>query len=316
MVLIPREPRLPTLGIAEIERENIDGGMKGMPAETSAFPLGEIGLRRWNILSEDLPFPLAVLKESALAQNSAWMRTFLRQSGALIAPHGKTTMSPQLFQRQLDDGAWGITVATVHQLRVCRRYGVQRVILANQLLGRTDIQYVIDELRHDPDFDFYCLVDSLESVDLLADSMRTAGLHRPLQLLLEVGFDAGRAGARGRDEALDVARRVAADAPLLTLRGVEGFEGLISGHSTGDTEASVSAFLDTIVEVAEACEALNLFGSGPVILTAGGSSYYDLVARCFARVNLGREVLIVVRSGCYLTHDSRMYADQIPDMLA
>ena len=61
---------------------------------------------------------MAVIKrDSALAHNHAWMRDFTaRHRASLLAPHGKTTMAPQIFAQQLAAGAWGITVATVQQL--------------------------------------------------------------------------------------------------------------------------------------------------------------------------------------------------------
>jgi D-serine dehydratase len=64
------------------------------------------------------------------------MRNFVQATGVQLAPHGKTTMSPQLFQRQLLDGAWGITLATVFQVQVARRFGVSRILMANELVGR------------------------------------------------------------------------------------------------------------------------------------------------------------------------------------
>jgi D-serine dehydratase len=64
------------------------------------------------VLDGHLPLPLAVLRQSALTHNLAWMQAFARERGLDLAPHGKTTMSPQLFRRQLDAGAWGITFAT------------------------------------------------------------------------------------------------------------------------------------------------------------------------------------------------------------
>ena len=97
-----------------------DHKMKGLPGGVSPLGLAEIGKQRWNVLREDLPLPLAVLKRSALDHNGRWMRDFLGLYGAAFAPHGKTTMSPQLFERQLADGAWAITVATVHLLQVAR----------------------------------------------------------------------------------------------------------------------------------------------------------------------------------------------------
>lgn len=296
------------------EREMVDGQVKGIPADSPPFPLDEISLRGWNVLRGDLPLPLAVLRASALDRNSAWMRAFLLSSGAVLAPHGKTTMSPRLFRRQLEDGAWGITVATVHQLRICREHGIDRVILANQLLGPGSIRYVLSELERAPEFDFYCFVDSPEGVKALEEAVQSSPIARPLQVLLEVGFDGGRAGSRRLAHAERVARMIS-ESPGLVLRGVAGFEGLMNGSSPAEIEDGVSRFLDSLCELAESCDRADRFGPGPVILSAGGSAFYDMVARRFAAVSLTREVLTVIRSGCYLTHDSRMYEDQVPHLL-
>ena len=69
------------------------------------------------MLAGDLPLPIALLKRDAVAHNLAWMQRQARHWGIDLAPHGKTTMSPQLFRRQLDAGAWGITFATVDAAR-------------------------------------------------------------------------------------------------------------------------------------------------------------------------------------------------------
>jgi len=285
----------------------LDQCVKGMPGGVSPFRLDDIGRHGWNVLREDLPLPLAVLKESALTHNGQWMRAFLKQSGAVIAPHGKTTMSPQLFDRQMADGAWAITVATPHQLQVAREFGFQRVVLANQLIGRQAIRYVVDELRRDPAFDFYCLIDSEANAAELARHADAARLERPLQLLIEGGFLGGRAGCRTVNEALAVARAIRASGPRLALRGVECFEGLSRGAGPEESERQVVAFLDFVVEIAVGCEREGLFSPGQIILSAGGSKYYDIVVERFGRAQIGPDVLIVTRSGCYLTHDSALY---------
>ena len=302
--------------IDTLEEEFLDGRIKGIPGGTPAIPLSQVGAQRWNVLREDLPLPLAVLKQSALDQNSRWMKRFLSLSGASIAPHGKTTMSPQLFQRQLGDGAWGITVATVGQLQVCREYGVPRVLFANQLVGEQAIRYVLDELHRDSEFDFYCLVDSIDGARLLADAAREHPLERPVQVLLEGGYPGGRTGCRDLPTALGVAREVKAAEPYLALRGVEGFEGLISGSSPDEVREKVAAFLAFLEEIAEVSEAEGLFSLGEIIVTAGGSAFYDMVTERFTRRDTGRAVRVVTRSGCYLTHDSRMYEDAFRNLLA
>lgn len=284
----------------------LDHRVKGMPGGIAPFPLSRIGEHRWNVLREDLPLPLAVLKERSLAHNSAWMQRFLELSGARISPHGKTTMSPQLFARQLADGAWAMTVATVHQLQVARDFGVHRLVLANQLVGRQAIRYVLDELKRDPDFDFYCLVDTPDNVAQLAAAAQAAAIGRPLQVLLEGGYPGGRTGARDLDAALALAEAVGGAAPYLALRGVEGFEGLFHG---ADAAGEVSAFLDFLVAIAIACEHRGFFAPGPVILSAGGSAFYDLVVDRFRAAGIDREHFVLTRSGCYLTHDSVLYRD-------
>lgn len=297
------------MSFAEIDAIILDGRVKGIPGDVPGFALGTIGAKGWNVLREDLPLPLAVLRQSALAQNGQWMRAFLTASEAVIAPHGKTTMSPQLFQQQMADGAWAMTVATVQQLRICRDFGMRRIVLANQLVGRQAIRYVLGELRRDPEFDFYCVVDSVANVEQLAAAARAEAPGRPLQVLLEGGMAGGRTGCRDLASALAVARAVKAEAPLLTLRGVEGFEGLVHTDSPADDAATVGRFLDYLVDIAVACESEQLFAADQLILSAGGSAFYDLVVDRFRGAGIARDFLLVTRSGCYLTHDSKMYRE-------
>jgi D-serine dehydratase len=280
---------------------------KGWPAVAGALPLGEVGRQGWNLLREDLPLPVAVLKGSALARNSRWMRGFLEHFDVRLCPHGKTTMAPQLFARQLGDGAWGITVATVQQLMVCRRFGVPRVLMANQLVGRQAVRAVLAELQADPGFEFLCLVDSLDGVEILRRELEQMPLGRPFEVLLEGGIAGGRAGCRSGGAALAVARAVAA-VPELALVGIEGFEDVVGG-SPADVEGKIATFLADLVDLARACARENLFAPGPVILSAGGSKYFDQVTRAFRGADLDRPVEVVLRSGCYLSHDSRIYTD-------
>lgn len=301
--------------LSSLDTLPLDALTKGIPAGAGALHLGEVGARGWNLLAEDLPLPVAVLKESALARNERWMKRFLEAGGAAIAPHGKTTMAPQLFERQIADGAWAITVATVQQVEVCRRFGFRRVVLANQLVGRQAIRSVLDALAADPAFEFLCLVDSLANVAQLEAAAAERELARPLAVLLEGGVLGGRTGCRDRESALAVARAVRA-APHLALAGVEGFEGLIRGETEGAREAAVAGFLDFLSELAEACDAEGLFERSPVLLSAGGSTFHDLVVKRFGRVRLAQPTQVLTRSGCYVTHDSGTYIEAFERLAA
>jgi D-serine dehydratase len=294
---------------------NVNWRTKGLPHGTVDVGLSDIGARGWNVLAEDLPLPLALLRETALTRNRNWMREFLLRTGAQLAPHGKTYMSPEIFRWQLADGVWAITLATVQQVRIAREAGIERIFVANEIVGPRDIEYICDELRQHPEFDFYCIVDSVAGVERFAAAARSRLRGRPLQLLVEVGYQGGRTGCRDMDAALAVARAIKDAEPWLTLRGVEGFEGLHGYLTASEGVPRARQLLEQIVDVAERLDAENLFGSGEIILSAGGTAYYDLVADLFARARLRRKPLVVLRSGCYFTHDAGWYERLFSEVL-
>jgi D-serine dehydratase len=285
---------------------------KGVPAHAGELTSIEIAEAGWNVLAEDLPFPVCVLVRDRLEHNIAAMQRYADAAGVLLCPHGKTTMSPQLFELQLEAGCWGLSLATCHQVQIARRHGVQRILYANELVGSAEVRLICDELQRDPDFDFYCLVDSVAGVELLAAPV--AKLSRPLRVLLEVGFTGGRAGVRELDTAVEVAEAVAGT-PQLTLVGVEGFEGLLRNRGDGHV-AAVGDFLGFLVEVAEELDRRGLFAVSDPLLSAGGSSYFDLVVDRLRAARVSGTPRVVLRSGCYVTHDYGMYDELLGDIRA
>jgi D-serine dehydratase len=292
---------------AREERLEIGPRFKGFPPGAAPVAVEALGALGWNALRGDLPLPLAVLKREALAQNERWMSAVIAAwPRACLCPHGKTTMSPALFRRQIEAGAWGITLSSAQQVRVARDFGIQRILLANPLVGRAELDYVLGEIARDARFDFYCLVDSEALVERYAAAHARVRPARPLQVLLELGIEGQRSGVRRDAQALELARRVRAT-PGLALCGVEGFEGLLRGADAADSARLVVAFADRIVACAEACERQGSFAAGEILLSAGGSAFYDLVLARLARFRSERPHRFVLRSGCYLTHDAGLY---------
>jgi D-serine dehydratase len=287
----------------------IDATMKGVPNATGRdIVLADIGRMGWNLLRGDLPIPVATIDGAAMAANSRWMREFILAHGIRISPHGKATMAPQLFRRQLEDGAWGITVATVQQLQVCRRFGIKRVFMANQVVSDHDLRSVLRALRDDPALDFYCLVDSADNIGRLHDMARQFKAGRPLQVLIEGGVRGGRTGVRSFGLAMAMAGQVSACSPYLELRGVEGFEGVIDSKDQTDAPA-VRSFIAELCALINGCLERRLFGERKPILSIGGSMYFDLVATHPDVGALKDRCEVILRSGCYLTHDSRMLTE-------
>ncbi|MGA2535390.1 MAG: amino acid deaminase [Terracidiphilus sp.] len=252
----------------------------------------------WNLLREDLSLPAAVLYEDRLKNNLAWMQQFIAAYGVKLAPHGKTTMAPRLFEMQLQAGAWGITLATAHQTRVAHAHGVRRVLMANQLVGKQNMAIVAGLLR-DPEFEFYCLVDSAQQIDQLGGYFSKAGLR--LQVLIELGAMSGRTGVRDDGQLQLVTDALARWRDSIVLSGVEVYEGVLQD------ETSIRIFLGRAVEVTQRLAASGHFQRTPVLLSGAGSAWYDIVADVFTAAKLGAAVEVVLRPGCYLTHDIGAY---------
>ncbi|MBC8723920.1 amino acid deaminase [Paraburkholderia sp. 31.1] len=269
----------------------------GMVPGTS-IQLTDAARLEWNLLAEDVSLPAAVLYADRVEHNLKWMQAFVAEYGVKLAPHGKTTMAPQLFRRQLEAGAWGITLATAHQVRAAYHGGVSRILMANQLVGRHNMM-MIAELLSDPDFEFFCLVDSAEGVEQLGEFFTS--VKKPLQVLLELGVPGGRTGVRDEVQRNAVLDAIARYPDVLKLAGVELYEGVLK------EEPEVRAFLQGAVAVTRELVEQGRFARSPAVLSGAGSAWYDVVAEEFAQATQSGKVEVVLRPGCYLTHDVGIY---------
>ncbi|OJA71743.1 amino acid deaminase [Burkholderia ubonensis] len=294
--------------VTNYQDATIDPFGKGLGNVPSAsVPLGDAGRLEWNLLAEDVSLPAAVLYEDRIEHNLKWMQAFVEEYGVKFAPHGKTTMAPQLFRRQLDAGAWGITLATAHQTQAAYHGGVRRVLLANQLVGRQNMT-IIAGLLSDPDFEFFCLVDSADGVDQLGQFFGNA--KKSLNVLLELGVPGGRTGVRDAAQRDAVLAALARYPDTLKLVGIELYEGVLK------EEGEIRAFLQGAVALTRELAAAGRFARTPAILSGAGSAWYDVVAEEFAKASGAGFAEVVLRPGCYLTHDVGIYKKAQTDVFA
>jgi D-serine deaminase-like pyridoxal phosphate-dependent protein len=254
--------------------------------------------------------PVCVLRAEALTHNLTTMAGWCRDRGVELAPHGKTHMAPQLFARQLDAGACGITAATLSHVRAYRAFGVRDVVLANELVDDAGLRWLAAELDAHPDFSTVCWVDSVRGVELMTAALAAAGAGRPVDVCVEVGMPGGRTGCRGQS-AVDEVAGAAAASPRLRLVGVAGYEAARGHDIAPEAQAGVIGYLQ---EMRAAVVRLGpLFETDRVIVTAGGSTYFDAVADVLTGDwPAGLAVRTIVRSGAYLTHDDGLYARTSP----
>ncbi len=253
-------------------------------------------------LVRDVSLPALVIHRDALEHNIAWMQDFVTRSGAVLAPHGKTSMAPALFRRQLEQGAWGLTLATAVQTCTAYAGGVRRVLMANQLVGRANMALIAD-LQADPSFEFYCMVDHPDNVTALGAFFAERGQR--LNVMIEYGVVGGRCGCRTEDEVLALAQAIKAQ-PALALCGIEGYEGVIHGEHA---VSGIRAFAASLVRLALQLQREGAFAIDKPIITASGSAWYDLIAEGFEAEAASGRFLSVLRPGSYVVHDHGIYKE-------
>ncbi|MFB7777525.1 alanine racemase [Streptomyces bauhiniae] len=289
--------------LAQLAGERVDHRFKGLPPDAAGLTVGELAAERRNLFTGGFATPVLALSAERLAHNLALMETYAARHGLAFAPHGKTSMAPQLFARQIEHGAWGITVAAPHQVWVAREFGVQRIFLANELVDAAALRRIAAELAADPDFRLVTYVDSVRGVELMDAAL--TGAARPLDVVVELAAGEGaRTGARTEAECAEIAAAVAAT-DTLRLVGVAGYEGEVP---KADPER-VAAYLRRLTALAAALDAGGRFEKADeIVVSAGGSAWFDTVAEVFAEVpELSRPVLKLLRSGAYVSHDDGHY---------
>ena len=297
-----------TEALARLAEERVDHRFKGLPPDADGLTVGELAAQRRNLFTDGFTTPVLALSAEHLEHNLALMETYATRHGLAFAPHGKTTMAPELFRRQIDHGAWGITLAVPHQVRVARRFGIRRVFLANELVDPAALRWISAQLDADPDFRLICYVDSVRGVELMDAVLR--GASRPLDVVVELAAGEGaRTGVRTEAECAAVADAVAA-AGTLRLVGVAGYEGEVPD---ADPER-VRAWLRRLVALAADFDKAGRFaGLDEIVVSAGGSAWFDAVADVFAEIpELSAPVLKLLRSGAYISHDDGRYRKVTP----
>ncbi|MFF8603677.1 amino acid deaminase [Streptomyces sp. NPDC015232] len=295
----------------DLAHEVVDHRFKALPPDAEGLTVGELAAQRRNLFTGGFTTPVLALSAESVEHNLRLLERYAERHGLAFAPHGKTSMAPQLFDRQIAHGAWGITAAVPHQARVYRAHGVARIFLANELVDPVALRWLAAELDADPGFRFVCYVDSVRGVELMDEALTAAGARRPVDVVLELGAgDGARTGARTEADCTAVADAVAATRTL-RLVGVAGYEGEVP-RADGER---VRTWLRRLVALAADFDKAGRFApeAGEIVVSAGGSAWFDAVAEVFAEIpGLSLPVLKLLRSGAYVSHDDGHYRTLTP----
>jgi D-serine dehydratase len=282
----------------------IEDKFKGFPIDSYGKTLEQFLATNPNLFTANFQFPIMVLKEAAIKNNIAQMMSFCNSVDAQLAPHVKTTMSPQLAQMQVAAGATALTVANFWQGRIFLKHGFKNLIIANEVLDPTAIAEIA-KINKQKQAEIIFYVDSILALEIIQK-------HTPLEgeqnLFIEVGTENGRGGVRELSLVEQLAQRIKAD-KRLNLIGVTGFEGAVPDAARGRRgEKKISKFCQKIVAAAEL--AYPYKSDQQFVISAGGSAYFDIVARELNKFEKPRRLLL--RSGGYITHDHKYYEEIYP----
>ena len=302
--------------VATVDLPPDPGARAALPHLDKGLPLDGEGVSAAgaNVLREDLPLPVCTLRDAALRANSRALLDFLgavgRATGAdvVLAPHGKTTMSPELFRRQLDDGCFGITLATARQVRVARALR-GRARAARQRARRPPRDRLGPRraaARPGLRVHLPCRLGRRGPAARRARRRGPAG--RPLDVLVEAGYAGGRCGVRtlaeGAGRGARRRRRGSAAAPRRG-RGLRGpapdapARGARRGRRRGRAVRRRPRPRARCRRPARRRRPGAAQRGRQQLLRPRGADP--------RRPALGRPTRIVVRSGCYLTHDAGLY---------
>lgn len=301
-----------TKSVADLGHHMIDSSYKGFPPWCGPMPLRDLRKMGWNVRAGQLSSPAAILKDSAMRHNISLMAQYCSDRGVSIAPHAKTAMSPNILRRQAELGVYGFTAATLRQARLLQGFGINRVLFANQLIDPHGLRWLAEEMRVAPDFELIPFVDSTEVVDLMTASLRRQGCPRSVPVLIELGAEGSRSGCRTTATTLTVADRIR-QSDQLHLIGVAGYEGAIRETEIARRLKRVDDFLAWMSQITQTLAGRGSFeDQREIIVSAGGSAFFDRVVAAFSPLQASHSAVIVLRCGSYVTHGIGYYSELSP----
>ena len=279
-----------------------------MPIAAQGSSIADFLATKPNLFTSDFQFPIMILRDSALENNIKRMASYCKSLGFELAPHVKTSMSPQISQRQIDAGAWALTVANFSQDSMMYASGFNRLIIGNEVVEPTSIAEIA-KINGSGAGQIIFYIDSLAGLKIAQDSITNVA-DAKLNVFMEIGAVGARTGIRDLELLKIILAEIAKDERIY-VRGVSGFEGVVpGGNRDSDGIEKLRIFLRHIVAAAKITAPF--IREDKIIISGGGSSFFDYVAEEFAKYE--GDAQFILRSGGYVSHDHIGYENMYPFM--
>lgn len=213
---------------------------------------------------EGIDTPALVVDYEALVANIDAMARHMRERAVSLRPHAKTHKSPDIGRLQIENGACGLTVATLGEAEVFAEAGVDDLFIAYPLFASPSkgrrLRQLADHVR------LAVGVDSEEAASMLA----ATGAGESLHVLIEIDSGQHRSGVRPTS-AGDLARaceRLGLHVAGVFTHGGHGYRDL--GAPSGAARDEDGALTEAVAELARHGLEANIVsaGSTPTVLSS------------------------------------------------
>lgn len=231
--------------------------------------------------------PALLLDLDAFDANLAAVHAFVAAHGVRLRAHGKAHKCSEIGRRQVAAGSVGLCCQKVGEAEVFARAGIDDLLVSNVIVGESKARRLAALAR---DARIGVCVDSSLQVAQLGSAAREAGAT--LELLIEIDAGMPRCGVGEPDEAVALAREIAAHRPWLLLRGLQAYQGRAQHLRTpAQREAAIA---QAAARVARFRAALQAAGHACAEVTGGGTGSYplELATGAWTEVQPGSYVLM------------------------
>ncbi len=210
---------------------------------------------------DDLETPCVLIDVDRASANVLRAQAYADAHGKKLVPHIKTHKLPFWAKKQVEAGAVAITCQKIGEAEVMADAGLTDIFLPYNIVGEAKLKRLLALHRR---VNLSVTADSAVTIEGLARTFTDPA--RPLAVLVECETGMNRCGVQTKEEALDLARRIAA-APGLR------FGGLMTYPAAGkarEADAWLKAARDLLAANGIACERISSGGT-PDMWHAGES---------------------------------------------
>jgi len=209
---------------------------------------------------DEVETPIGYVELDRARANARRVAHYAAEHGLRWRPHIKTHKSTAVARIQLEEGAQGVTVATLREAEVMATL-TSDILLAYPPVGAAKLSRLLDlpaEVQ---------LIVSLDAVDVLEPlATACADAGRSVDILVEQDMGLGRTGVQTADEVVALAHR-AAELDGASFRGLLFYPGHIR-IGTGEQGGPIAEVADRLRDTLDALEAAGL----PPDIVSGGST--------------------------------------------